>query len=128
MIRQTKPYQGQLIVDGVMATPELFSLERIKEVSKEVVLIQQEDAVYATALLKKNGIHIEPTSGLPLAALLLGTGKSYDKIHHAFVVLTGKNSSSEMDEKIAKLAAEDETALFNYFKQRRAQIKENLSI
>lgn len=126
LLRSAEPYAGKLIVDGVMATPELFSLERINEIAKEVVLVKQEDAVYATALLEKNGIHIEPTSGLPLAALLLGMTGDYKNARYAFIVLTGKNISTEMQKEISALATQDTQTLLNYFKNRRHQIAQAL--
>lgn len=119
MIRSAEPYNGELIVDGVMATPETFSLKRIRELAKQVVLVTQEDAVYATALLRKNGINVEPTSGLPLAAVLLGANKDYKNVRYAFVVLTGRNSSHEMDQKISALAKQNNQVFFNYFQHRR---------
>lgn len=127
LVRSAEPYDGKLIVDGVMATPEPFSLKRIPEIAKEVVLVQQEDAVYATALLKKNNITIEPTAGLPLAALLLGVNKDYLHAHYAFVILTGRNISPEMEKTIASLAAQDDSVIFNYFKHRRDDIMKSLS-
>lgn len=122
LVRTAEPYEGKLIVDGVMATPEKFSLKRISEVSREVALVQQEDAVYATALLKKNGINVEPTSGLPLAALLLGVGDHYKNAHYAFMILTGRNTSPDMEVEISKLAQQDEKVIFDYFKYRRNEI------
>lgn len=122
LVRSAEPFKGKLIVDGVMATPEEFSLKRIREVSHEVALVQQEDAVYASALLKKNGIKIEPTSGLPLAALLLGVGDHYKNAHYAFVVLTGRNISPDMEDVIENLAKQDETVILDYFKRRRNEI------
>lgn len=122
MIRTAEPYAGKLIVDGVMATPEAYSLERIREVAKGVALVNQEDAVYATALLKKNGIVVEPTSALPLAALLLGSGDDFKRVRYALIVLTGKNISAEMERKITGLAAMDEGKLLDYFVRRRAEI------
>lgn len=126
LVRSAEPYHGKLIVDGVMATPEPFSLKRINEVATEVLLVQQEDAVYATALLKKNGIVIEPTSGLPLAGLLLGTSKNYEHAHYAFIVLTGKNIAEDMQDRISKLAEQDEKIIFDYFKMRRSAIQKAL--
>jgi threonine dehydratase len=122
MIRTAEPYAGKLIVDGVMATPEAYSLERIREVAKGVALVNQEDAVYATALLKKNGIVVEPTSALPFAALLLGSGDDFKHVQHALIVLTGKNISAEMEQKIAGLAEMDEGKLLDYFVRRRSEI------
>ncbi|KTC99037.1 threonine dehydratase [Legionella geestiana] len=121
-VRSAEPYAGKLIVDGVMATPEQFSLKRIREISHEVTLVQQKDALYASALLKKYGISIEPTSGLPLAALLLGVEEHYKNSHYAFVVLTGRNISPDMESTISKLARQDEQVLFDYFKHRRNDI------
>lgn len=127
MIRTAEPYSGKLIVDGVMAIPEEFSLKRIGEVATEVVLVQQEDAVYAAALLRKNGIKVEPTSGLPLAGFLLGVGDDYKNARYAFIVLTGRNISSEMEDKISKLAVQDERIIFDYFQHRREEIVKALN-
>lgn len=121
MIRTAEPYTGELIVDGVMATPEAYALERIRELAKGVVLVNQEDAVYAAALMMKNGINIEPTSALPLAALLIGNGDDFDHVQHAFIVLTGRNISAEMKMRISALSETDENELLHYFARRREE-------
>lgn len=127
MVRTALPYQGKLIVDGVMATPEEYSLDRIREMAAGVALVNQQDAVYATALLRKNGVVIEPTSALPLAALLLGSGKDFTHTRYAFIVLTGKNISPEMEAEIRRLSQMDESRLTSYFAGRRAMIAKKLA-
>jgi threonine dehydratase len=123
MIRTEQPLSEKLVVDGVMATPESFSLERIREVAKGVMRIRQQDALYATALLKLHGVNIEPTSGLVLAGLLLGKNEDFKQAKYAFLVLTGKNIAPDMVDEINKLVAQGQDKLLSYFKQRREEIR-----
>lgn len=110
-----------LIVDGIMATPERTTMRLIPDFAYGLMRINQTDALYATALLKLNHINVEPTSGLPLAAFLLGDKKHLGQTKVAFMVLTGRNISDEMEQVVDKIASTGEKGIFAYFKSRRAE-------
>ncbi len=108
-------------VDGNMATPEAYALKIIRNIADGVLLVHEEDAVFATALLKCAGVYpLEATSGLGLAAFLLYP-ELFRSVDTLVLPLTSPFVSGPVRDRIDNLATNPQ-ALVEHFVQRRKEL------
>lgn len=106
--------------DGIMATTEASALLAIKQLAEGALLVRDEDASIATALLFWIGCETEPTSGLPLAALILHHDL-FKNTKTVVIPLTSRHIEKQIAEQL-RLQSTNLYGIQAYFKRRLEEI------
>lgn len=110
--------------DGILATTEPGAFRAICHMGEGALLVRDHDAFMATALLAAYGILVEPTSGLPLAALMLHTDL-FAGCRHAVIPLSSRHIHAGHNEEMQPYVR-DIPLIEEYFRERREDIAQNV--
>lgn len=116
VLRLDLPADPTFRSDGIVATTEPTAYRAAKELADGALLVRDEDAFMATALLFAAGMEVEPTSGLPLAAAILH-GDLIAPSRWVLSPLTGRYMSDAVRNSLRD-ASRDCDAVARYFRRR----------
>src|SRR3989338_6139360 len=103
LMRRSIPADANPYVYGTLVTPEAHALNLIQRQASGALLVSDYEALLGTVLLREAGFHVDSTSGLALAGLLMHRDL-FSQTHTVILPLAGASQDTALSAEVIVMA------------------------